>query len=289
MHYLDYNEKQQHGTNDFPIAFYHVAEQHPRYHMPFHWHRELEIIRILEGNLQLYLEDMEISASVGDILFINGGWIHGGTPKNCIYECAVFDLKSLLMHTEGCKQYLLPLLGHDILLPSYFSKEQAETLGLHAAVWQLFETLSYAAFGWELSTLGHMYTIFGILFSHRLCLPADATSRQHTKKTAQLKSVLEYIDSNYQNPITLDELAHVAGMSPKYFCRCFQIMAHRTPIDYLNYYRIERACLLLNTSDLSVTETAFACGFNDSGYFIRTFKKYMGVTPKQYGMRTNFR
>ena len=286
MHYLDYNEKQQHGTADFPIALYHVSEQHPRYHMPFHWHRELEIIRILEGTLKVYLENQEILASVGDILFINGGWIHGGIPQDCVYECIVFDLKSLLLHTEGCKQYLLPLLGHSLLLPSYLSEEQAEALTLSSVIWQLFETVKKKGFGWELSTLGCMYTIFGILFSKNLCLLADDTSRKHTRKTEQLKSVLEYIDSNYQNPITLDELAHVAGMSPKYFCRCFQVMAHRTPIDYLNYYRIERACLLLNTGEHNITETAFACGFNDSGYFIRIFKKYMGITPKQYAMQT---
>lgn len=45
MHYLDYNEKKQHGTLDFPIEYYHVNEHHPRYNMPFHCHKELEIIR----------------------------------------------------------------------------------------------------------------------------------------------------------------------------------------------------------------------------------------------------
>ena len=51
MHYLDYNEKKQHGTMDFPIEYYHVDEHHPRYNMPFHCHKELEIIRSLEGIL----------------------------------------------------------------------------------------------------------------------------------------------------------------------------------------------------------------------------------------------
>ena len=59
MHYLDYNEKKQHGTMDFPIEYYHVDEHHPRYNMPFHCHKELEIIRILEGILFLKLDDEE--------------------------------------------------------------------------------------------------------------------------------------------------------------------------------------------------------------------------------------
>ena len=49
MKYFDYKEQKQHGTFDFPIAFYHVTPEHPRYNMPYHWHTECEIIRILEG------------------------------------------------------------------------------------------------------------------------------------------------------------------------------------------------------------------------------------------------
>lgn len=71
-------------------------------------------------------------------------------------------------------------------------------------------------------------------------------------------------------------------MSPKYFCRIFRTVIHRTPIDYLNYYRIEKACYLLETEDLSITEVAYHCGFNDSSYFIRCFKKYKQITPTKY-------
>ena len=72
------------------------------------------------------------------------------------------------------------------------------------------------------------------------------------------------------------------NMSPKYFCRFFQEMTHRTPVDYLNYYRIERACYQLLTTDQSITEVAYNSGFNDLSYFIKTFKKYKGTTPKKY-------
>mgnify|MGYP000436954547 CR=1 FL=1 len=67
MHYLDYNEKKQHGTMDFPIEYYHVDEHHPRYNMPFHCHKELEIIRILEGILFLKLDDEEFEERMRDM------------------------------------------------------------------------------------------------------------------------------------------------------------------------------------------------------------------------------
>ena len=84
MHYLDYNELQQHGTEDFPFAFYQIDEHHPRYNMPFHWHREIELILIYEGAFDLFLDEKEVWAKAGDLLLIEGGIIHGGIPQNCI-------------------------------------------------------------------------------------------------------------------------------------------------------------------------------------------------------------
>ena len=93
---------------------------------------------------------------------------------------------------------------------------------------------------------------------------------------------LEFMESSYNLPLTLEEISGSVNMSPKYFCRFFHEMTHRTPIDYLNYYRIERACYQLITTNLSITEIAYASGFNDLSYFIKTFKKYKGTTPKKY-------
>ena len=71
-------------------------------------------------------------------------------------------------------------------------------------------------------------------------------------------------------------------MSPKYFCRFFRTITQQTPMDYVNYYRIERAARLLSSADWSVTAVGLECGFNDSSYFVKAFKKYKGITPKQY-------
>ena len=80
MLYLDYNEKQMHGTKEFPVAFYHVDSSHPRYEMPFHWHRECEIVRILEGKFRLVSADAETLAGAGESFFIPSGSLHGGIP-----------------------------------------------------------------------------------------------------------------------------------------------------------------------------------------------------------------
>ena len=59
-------------------------------------------------------------------------------------------------------------------------------------------------------------------------------------------------------------------------------MTHKSPMNYLNFYRIERACYQLIHSDSSIIEISVNCGFNDVGYFIKTFRKYKGTTPSKY-------
>jgi len=135
--------------------------------------------------------------------------------------------------------------------------------------------------GSELITMGTLFEIFGIIYQKKL-YQDKADDTKSSRKMMQLKPVLEYIDSNYEQTITLNELSRIAGMSPKYFCSYFHSIIHRTPIDYLNYYRIERACSELSTSDLTLAEVAYRCGFSDVSYFIKTFKRYKGITPHRY-------
>lgn len=286
MHYLDYNEKKDHGTQDFPLEFYHVDRDHPRYEMPFHWHRELEIIHILQGRFTAYLNEEMHAARAGDFLFIPPGAIHGGTPEDCVYECVVFDPDRLLGHIPACRRHLRTLLEGDAPIRAHFSAA-GNGDGAHAdrpfldAAAALFDAARSGAPGHELDTAGALFSLFGVLFSHPEYREADRPPVRYAEHIRLLKPVLEYIEQYYMRPLTLDDLARLTGMSPRYFCRFFRTFIHRTPIDYLNYYRVERACQLLASSG-TVTEAAYRCGFNDSSYFVKIFKKYKGITPKQY-------
>jgi len=74
-------------------------------------------------------------------------------------------------------------------------------------------------------------------------------------------------------------MADIAKVSPKYLCSMFKERTHKSPVDYLIYFRVEKAVHFLITTDKSVTEIALECGFDDLSYFIKTFKKLKGVSP----------
>lgn len=276
MHYLQYNEQIQHRTGALPLAYYYVDEHHPRYHMRMHWHREMELIRIRKGVLHLYVDDQLLTCREGDLVVLGESVLHGGDAENGAYECIVFDPYALLMPIEACKSAMKSMPSQTLFLP-------ADTMddAVRAAVQALYAAMSGDVSGNALRIVGALYGLFAELVGkeHRRVLSESA--RQGVK-AEQLKPALEYIEKNYGGHVTLEELARLTGLSPKYFCRWFRTITHRSPIDYLNYYRIECAGDYLTSTDMTVAEIAQRCGYNDSSFFIKQFKRYKGVTPRQY-------
>lgn len=277
MHYLNYEEHRRHGTDEFPLEFYAVDEQHPRYNMPYHWHRETELLYVLQGEFNLSLNGREYCLHAGEMCYIPGGALHGGEPTNCTYECIDFSITTLLQQTGLVRQYLRQIENEKSAIQTLFTVAQP---GVLKCASRLFAAARTQKDGWELLVLAGLFDFYGtVIQQHYYTDTVSPKSGQ--QKIQQIKAAIEYIETNYQRSISLDELARQAGLSPKYFCRYFRMVTQRTPIDYLNYYRMERACYLLEQRS-SVTDVAFECGFNDISYFIRCFKKYKNTTPHQY-------
>lgn len=100
------------------------------------------------------------------------------------------------------------------------------------------------------------------------------------------KIVLSFISDHYMEKLTLEQMAASLSMNKNYFCRFFQELTGSTPMEYVNYYRIESACEQLTGTDKPITEVAFDCGFSDVSYFIKVFRKYKDKTPSQYCQET---
>ena len=273
-----FHEQRIRGTFDFPIDFHYVDARHPQYEMPFHWHTEYEFVLVLEGKFHISLDGNYIQLEKGDLALIQGGVVHGGLPEGCIYECLVLDLYQLLDTNTLCRSQLQTLLDNETSIVSKFPKGSR----VNSLADSMFDALEREYAGYELSVKGILLQIVGELIKGKLYQTETNIKSVGTRHTEQLKNSLRYIRKNYSRTVTLEELAGSANMSPKYFCRFFKEMIGRTPIEYLNYYRIERACDKLLSLEQPITEIAFDCGFNDLSYFIKTFKRYKELSPKQY-------
>lgn len=280
MHYINYHEDMRRGTDDFPIEFYHLTPAHPRYHMTIHWHVEFEFVRVTEGNLLLTINEQSLHLSKNTTAFVPSGFLHSYTPEpGCVYDCIVFDSNMLTNKSDTCRKFIRNIMNHEIEIRSFYDDTIPQAV---STIWSLFDALSDKPTGYELVVQGSLFQFFGIAITQKFYAEISTQTSRDLRRITQIKHALEFIEANYASPLTLQDMSASSQMSPKYFCKFFQEMTHRTPIDYLNYYRIERACHLLSTTNQSVTEVAYNTGFNDLSYFIKIFKRYKEITPKQY-------
>ncbi len=279
---MSYHELKQHGSADFPFELYKIDQTHPQYEMVYHWHTEHEIVRVEQGQLRMTLNNREILAKTGDIVYINSETVHGAQPEDCIYTCMVFSPEYLSMPGSD---FMDGILGHSILITEFFSHGNPAYDRLRTLVDTVFSAIDMPSAGQRFTVVGGLYALFGWIadthtYEARLAVPFR--SDQDERNVQKLKRVLTYIRTAYDQPITLGDMAAAAEVSPQYFCAFFKTMTSQTPVEYLNNYRIERACRRLLNTDESVTEIAFSCGYNDLSYFIKTFKTVKGKTPRQF-------
>lgn len=283
MKYIDYHEKRRQGSLEFPLAFYHLNPSHPRYEMPYHWHRGYELIRVIKGDFSMIIDDNILQLTSGDIVLLQDGVLHGGRPSECVYECIVFNMDFLLTNNHLHLELMDNILNHTLQIQQLLPKDNPS---IQIIVNGLFEEMAHKSLGYEFSAKGYLLQLLGLIITNKCYRDSYKSFKKVSHLITPLKKVLKKIEVDFSNSISLEDLAKEAGMNPRYFCRYFKKLTQKTPIDYLNYYRIECACEQLRTSSASITEVALNCGFNESSYFIRAFKKYKGTTPNQFRSNT---
>lgn len=102
---------------------------------------------------------------------------------------------------------------------------------------------------------------------------------QHTQKILQ---AIRYVKQHFQEKISLQDTAESVHLSPSYFSKLFKLEMSTTFSEYLNEIRIEEAKKLLLSTEQSLGDVGFECGFEDQSYFTKVFKKSVGIAPSRY-------
>ncbi len=277
-----YHEDVKRGSDDFPLDYHYVTPSHPRYEMPYHWHGEAEILRVLEGELMLDLDGQAIPLQAGDVCFISPGSLHGAVPKECVYECVVLDLQQIIAGSEACRALFADIIsGKADINPYYPSGSDIA----QRAVSGMFEALSQRYKGYELITLGCLYAFVGNIIRHGAYTARKRSSGKERSAVKKMKTVLRMIEERLDNPPAPKELASSVGMSLNCFYHFFRQATGRSPVEYTTYCRIEQACRLMASTEQNISEIAASVGYGDPAYFSNYFKKFKGITPREYMKR----
>ena len=113
-------------------------------------------------------------------------------------------------------------------------------------------------------------------------LPEDEVELSSSFTSKHYQKVLEYVQEQYQQNITVEKLADAAAMSVAHFSRLFKKATGQSPMAFVMAYRVEQAKKKLTQPDTPIIDIAMACGFADQSHFNRVFKKHQGTTPRAY-------
>lgn len=278
---LPIKESQQRGTVLFPLQYNYCNTANPFYDLWLHWHTEFELIHIVSGSYNIFISDHEEVLNEGDFCLIPGKVVHGDAPEKgiCKYESAVFDIELMRLHGFSPDDFISEIINGTVCLDNIFRSSDKEIAKVGTS---LFEVLREQRVAWDSIAAGYLIVFFGLIkkngkYSEKKVLPAKKRVRNE-----RLELVFELIKKNYMNNITLEELSKAAGFSPKYFCRVFREMTNRAPVEYLNWFRINRSCAMIRETDEKLQDIAAKCGFNDFSYFIKIFHRYKNMTPLKY-------
>ena len=281
----NFHEERTHGSAVFPLEVYKSHNTNEYYSVSQHWHEEYEWIYIESGTIHLTLHGKDIILSPGDCCFINSGELHAiHAHEESLYYAIVFQPGFLdFAFYDACQHnFIRPLTAGKLLFPTT-SHELDSSLVLvllehMRAIKNLYYTLPSCAL---LSIKIHILQVMELFFQNNCFIENTVTSKE-ADTLNNLKKVIEYIHQNYSQTISLATLSGICYLSPNYFCHYFRQATGKTPVAFINEYRIQKAAALLSESQLPVSHIALSVGFDNFSYFIRKFKEYKGVTPQTY-------
>lgn len=280
-----FHENTVHGTPVFPLQIYSQHDNEGFYFVPQHWHVEWEWVYVEYGTINITVHGKQYSLKENDVCFINSGELHEIKSTGSSFHHAIvfqpkildFELYDLCQHN-----FIRPLTGNKLLFPTVFSERQrglqGEVLKYLKEIVKIYHSNPHEG---ALSLKLQILHTIDILYRNK-CFSENVSTSVQEDSVNKLKKVIGYIQENYQNKITLEELSKICYMSPNYFCNYFHKETGKTPMVFINEYRIQKAAKLLSQSDISISQAALEAGFDNFSYFIKKFKEYKGVTPKQY-------
>lgn len=283
------HEVNRYDDNAFPVGIYIVTKDRivpeGRGHMDLHWHEELQFTLVTKGSVTMQVDGKIHILKEGQAIFINRNLLHitSELPDTGRYISINFPDK-LLGFFAGSRMerdYVIPYTNNYCFPAMVFRKEVRWQKRILYELWELQGILLKKEFMYEYKVSQKLVTVWMILITNagdQLAPP----SKKYIRKQERMQKMLSFIHENYMEPILLQDIAAEVNVSIGECCRCFSELIRESPNQYLLSYRISRSMELLNRTELSVTEIALQCGFNDTSHFIQYFKKKIKMTPGEF-------
>lgn len=250
-----------------------------------HFHPDFEFLYIISGKMRLNKND-DLIATSGEIIFINSRAPHSteflddGSPhtKGDSFITMV-QFKSPDEQNEDILKYLSRLLKQNAIPYFIFKPDDPDYQELLHCIIDLSNNNKKPDISSNCFITSNVYRILGILYKRKFAIP-----KQNLINANDLTYFLPtfiYIENQYNQQISLAEIASSISLSREYFCRAFKKAFNISVFDYLNFMRVQKSTKLLE-QNLAISDVSEKVGFSSPTYFNRIFKKYMALSPSDY-------
>lgn len=253
----------------------------------FHDHDYTELVVILHGPARHILDSREVSISEGDILLVHPGAVHAYDRTdemelvNLLFDASRLPLPLLDGHSLPLFRQCFP--DHAVTGQTPEPVARLESGDLKEAFRMIRKLEDELRAPWPGSRLNSLLQFFQILI---FLARASGLKSPARRADFMIGDAIKYMNHHYAERVEPERLAKIVNMSPRSFFRHFYTTAGCSPIQYLLRLRLRHACDLLINSECTVTEVALQCGFCDSNYFCKQFRKVFAVSPRQYRLNS---
>jgi len=245
---------------------------HNNYRFYLHWHDEFEFIYGIEGNSTVFVDGCSYPLGKGELLLVEGGSLHSKNGTD--YNRSV----STVIHPHLCGADCLGYFKKNISYPRLFKRGDVVSDKVIDNILTVNKCFEDKAIGYELRIKSLVCDTFALLLENGRCTVTESISPANEA----FKQLIDFVHSGYKSKITLDGLSARSNYSKSYIIRLFKKHTGKTPVEYINDYRLSHSAKLLSNTDMSVLDVSLECGFENTGYFIKLFKNKFGTTPLKW-------
>lgn len=234
-----------------------------------HWHEHLEILYVLDGYARVRCNSDYFTVHSGETAIINRGELHSfSAPSPMKYLCVIIN-PSFFSYVKFDTVILKSVIPYDEYVHTCFSEISCE--------------YSENSRGSDMRILGQAYCLISHLVkNYTLAELTEPEYKSRITRQNKINSVMDYIHEHYSEPLSTAELSERFFMSKSHLCRLFKNATGKTLIQYLNEFRIKKACVLIRDTTESISVIASSTGFESLYYFDRIFKKQVGSSPLNF-------
>ena len=251
-----------------------------------HKHDFIELVIVFSGTGSHITEGTRYSIKAGDIFVILPGIRHAYADTD---HLSLINILIRKQHLQALEREFIGMPGFDAL---FKLEPRLRVIGQIRSQLRLTAQALADINDWivSLEAASNQATqiacsrarAFLQLIVGNLCFHYQEIASVDSTKLLQIASCIRYMDGHMESPLHLSDLAREAGMSERSLSRSFHASVGQSPIEYLLNMRLQRASELLLASPASIAQIAFEVGFGDANYFTRQFRRFKGISPRDY-------